>query len=438
MFRLSCATGDGLDELPARAVRARARAGAGASAREDELADFLVYRPQPKARAWRLLRTDRGFRVARHAAAEEELERALRAAGAQATARGRGRRRGASSSPEPWALGSSAARSTRRTTVTSSSLRAGEGSELGLDRAGRARRRRPGAQARSRRPPTCASGSRAPRSPTTRCVLDEHARTVDTAARASRVARAGLPRRRRRVLRLPGVEGAGRGAASSPGSASRRGRASRASDSTPCWPSSRTRSACCSSSSSRCPSPRRAPRRLDARRGRRRATSRPAVAGRSSEPRACYDPSTAGTLSALDAHSNRHAASRRSPRTSSPATSSSSTCGPCAPTPTTSSSCTGGNPRQTKAIWDEVHGRLKQENGLLPRSVEGEPRGDVDRGRLPRRRPARLHARSARVLPARGALGRRAARDARSRHGLKRHVFWWTTSVGAPVSCCPC
>jgi ribosome-associated protein len=33
--------------------------------------------------------------------------------------------------------------------------------------------------------------------------------------------------------------------------------------------------------------------------------------------------------------------------------------------------CTGGNPRQTKAIWEEVHGRLKQENGVLPRSVEG-------------------------------------------------------------------
>ena len=32
---------------------------------------------------------------------------------------------------------------------------------------------------------------------------------------------------------------------------------------------------------------------------------------------------------------------------------------------------TGNNPRQTKAIWDEVHGRLKSENGLLPRSTEG-------------------------------------------------------------------
>jgi ribosome-associated protein len=34
--------------------------------------------------------------------------------------------------------------------------------------------------------------------------------------------------------------------------------------------------------------------------------------------------------------------------------------------------CTGNNPRQTKAIWDEVHGRLKHENRVMPRSVEGE------------------------------------------------------------------
>jgi ribosome-associated protein len=33
--------------------------------------------------------------------------------------------------------------------------------------------------------------------------------------------------------------------------------------------------------------------------------------------------------------------------------------------------CTGGNPRQTGSIWDEVHGRLKHENGVLPKSVEG-------------------------------------------------------------------
>lgn len=37
--------------------------------------------------------------------------------------------------------------------------------------------------------------------------------------------------------------------------------------------------------------------------------------------------------------------------------------------------CTGGNPRQTAAIWDEVHGRMKRESGLLPRSVEGATQG---------------------------------------------------------------
>ena len=34
--------------------------------------------------------------------------------------------------------------------------------------------------------------------------------------------------------------------------------------------------------------------------------------------------------------------------------------------------CTGLNPRQTKGIWDEVHAKLKHDDGLLPRSVAGE------------------------------------------------------------------
>jgi hypothetical protein len=50
---------------------------------EDELADFLVYRPQAKARPWRLLRTEGGFRVLGTPPSEEELERALKAAGAR-------------------------------------------------------------------------------------------------------------------------------------------------------------------------------------------------------------------------------------------------------------------------------------------------------------------------------------------------------------------
>jgi GTP-binding protein len=82
VFRLSCATGAGLDEfrrqlftlVPEPEVPERG---------EDELADFLVYRPQPKARQWRLLRTEGGFRVLGTPPSDEELERALRAAGAK-------------------------------------------------------------------------------------------------------------------------------------------------------------------------------------------------------------------------------------------------------------------------------------------------------------------------------------------------------------------
>ncbi len=50
---------------------------------EDDLADYLVYRPQPKTRAWRLLRTEGGFRVLGTPPPDDELERALRAAGAK-------------------------------------------------------------------------------------------------------------------------------------------------------------------------------------------------------------------------------------------------------------------------------------------------------------------------------------------------------------------
>ncbi|HZS24051.1 MAG TPA: ribosome silencing factor [Gaiellaceae bacterium] len=35
----------------------------------------------------------------------------------------------------------------------------------------------------------------------------------------------------------------------------------------------------------------------------------------------------------------------------------------------------GRNARQTAAIWDEVHGRMKQEERLLPRAVDGTQEG---------------------------------------------------------------
>ena len=36
---------------------------------------------------------------------------------------------------------------------------------------------------------------------------------------------------------------------------------------------------------------------------------------------------------------------------------------------------TGRNPRQTVAIWDEVHGKLKQEERLIPRAADGTQEG---------------------------------------------------------------
>ncbi len=34
--------------------------------------------------------------------------------------------------------------------------------------------------------------------------------------------------------------------------------------------------------------------------------------------------------------------------------------------------CSAQNPRQTKAIWDEIHMQLKREPRVLPSSVDGE------------------------------------------------------------------
>jgi len=36
---------------------------------------------------------------------------------------------------------------------------------------------------------------------------------------------------------------------------------------------------------------------------------------------------------------------------------------------------TGRNARQTASVWDEVHDRLKQEAGMIPRSVDGVQEG---------------------------------------------------------------
>jgi GTP-binding protein len=81
VLRVSCATGAGIDELR-RSLFALVPEPV-VEERPDELADFLVYKPEPKARPWRLLRTDSGFRVLGTPPSDEALERALKAAGAR-------------------------------------------------------------------------------------------------------------------------------------------------------------------------------------------------------------------------------------------------------------------------------------------------------------------------------------------------------------------
>ena len=82
VFRVSCATGAGLDDFRLRLFSLIPEPEDEAES-DEELADYLVYRPRPPARRWRLLRTEDGFRVLGTPPAEDELERALRAAGAK-------------------------------------------------------------------------------------------------------------------------------------------------------------------------------------------------------------------------------------------------------------------------------------------------------------------------------------------------------------------
>jgi GTP-binding protein len=83
VFRISCATGAGIEDLR-RALFELCPPQAPAATSEDGLVDFLVYKPKPGGRRFRVLRTDRGFRIAGEAPTDEqELAAALEAAGAR-------------------------------------------------------------------------------------------------------------------------------------------------------------------------------------------------------------------------------------------------------------------------------------------------------------------------------------------------------------------
>ena len=83
--RVSAATGAGLDELRNTLFElVPQEIEEAADEPADALVDFLVYRPRPARRAFRVYRTERGFRVTGTPPAERELEAILRAAGARA------------------------------------------------------------------------------------------------------------------------------------------------------------------------------------------------------------------------------------------------------------------------------------------------------------------------------------------------------------------
>ena len=84
VIRASAITGAGIDELVNALFELCPPAPEPPSEDDDGLVEFLVYRPRPDARGgFRILRTDRGFRVTGSAPRLDELEEALRAAGAK-------------------------------------------------------------------------------------------------------------------------------------------------------------------------------------------------------------------------------------------------------------------------------------------------------------------------------------------------------------------
>jgi GTP-binding protein len=83
VLRISAATGAGLDELRKTLFELVPQEDEASQEPVDDMVDFLVYRPRPSRRAFRVYRTERGFRVTGTPPAEAELEAILRGAGAR-------------------------------------------------------------------------------------------------------------------------------------------------------------------------------------------------------------------------------------------------------------------------------------------------------------------------------------------------------------------
>ena len=78
---ISCATGAGVEEFRRGLFEHIPEPEALPEAKPEGLADFLVYRPKPRARRFRIFRTDTGYRVVGRPPSDDELAEALKAAG---------------------------------------------------------------------------------------------------------------------------------------------------------------------------------------------------------------------------------------------------------------------------------------------------------------------------------------------------------------------
>ncbi len=83
VFLVSAATGAGVEELRRALFELVPEQEPPPAEPEGELVDYLVYRPQPARRPYRIYRTESGFRVTGTPPATAELESILRAAGAR-------------------------------------------------------------------------------------------------------------------------------------------------------------------------------------------------------------------------------------------------------------------------------------------------------------------------------------------------------------------
>jgi GTP-binding protein len=83
VLHVSAATGAGIEELKRTLFELVPQEEVVPQEEEQELVDFLVYRPQPSRRRFRVFRTERGFRVTGKPPPPAELEAILRGAGAR-------------------------------------------------------------------------------------------------------------------------------------------------------------------------------------------------------------------------------------------------------------------------------------------------------------------------------------------------------------------